>query len=551
MSQTPHDDHREREHFFGAAKLVAGMTVLSRIAGMLRASAIASLGATALTDAFAFAWGIPNLFRRLFAEGALASAFVPVFTEISEGGPDGPEKARRLLSNSLGILAVFLLGLMAVVQIGLGLWGWISPGKLDRQLLIELAVVMMPFMVTICLLAPASAALNCRGHFLYPAAAPIILNGVIILGVWLVAPLWKDDVVAQLRVIAVSVTVAGVVQLAGAAGFLRKHGFSLRPRLRPVEPGIRPMLRLMGPMLLPLGFLQFTELLERVLAWLLRGEEGSRTIELFGRVLTKPLDAGVLQRLDAARYLYQFPMGVLAISLGVAVFPLLSRYAARGDLPSFRDSLNRALRLTLMEGLATGAGLFLLAKPIVWVLYRHRHFTAADVEQSALILRMYVIGMWAFCSQQILVRAFYALKETRTPLRVSCALAPLDLLLVAALVWVPGLGPGAFGVATVTTFTVTSLTLGWLLRRRLGRLGARRLLASVLRSLAACAAMSAAIYAAALNQNWSPLGHSPPWLIVAVCVPGGALVFLAAAWILRAPELGELLGPLGRKLLSS
>jgi putative peptidoglycan lipid II flippase len=544
----PQDEHTEREHFFSAAKWVAGMTVLSRVAGMLRATAITSLGATALTDAFSFAWGIPNLFRRLFAEGALSSAFVPVFTDLSESATDGPLRARGLLANAAGILLVALVILMAAVQIGLGAWGLLAPGAQDRQLLILLTVLMMPFMVTICLLALASAALNCRGHFLYPAATPIILNGVIILGAWLVGPLWKGDMPGQLTVVAVSVVAAGVIQLAGALWFLRRHGFSLRPRLRPVEPGIRPMLRLMGPMLIPLGLLQLVELLERAMAWWLRAESAGEMVSILGLSLPKPLEAGVLPRLDAARYLYQFPMGVLAISLGVAVFPLLARYAARGDLANVRDSLNRALRLTLMEGLSTGAGLYLLAEPIAWVLYRHRNFTAQDVRQTADILRMYVLGMWAFCSYQILVRAFYALKDNLTPLKISCVLAPLDLALVLSLIWIPGLGAGAFGLATSITFTVNATTLAVLLRRRMGRIGARALLVSACRSLAASGVMAAAIYALALNPAWSPLARSAKWIVVTVCVPAGAGVFLAAAWALRAPELAELLGPLARRL---
>ena len=546
MAETELHDSRDRDSHFGKVKWVIVMTLLSRLAGMLRASAIASLGATALTDAFSFAWGIPNLFRRLFAEGAMTSAFVPVFTEVQEG-PRGREQANRLLANSMGILALFLTVLTMLVQAGLLAWGLLAPGPLDRQLFIGLTVVMMPFLVPICLLAAGSAALNCRDHFLYPAATPIILNGVIVLGAWFVAPLWKANPAIQLLVVAISVTVAGVVQVAGLRGVLRRHGFTPRLRLRPVESGVRPMLRLMGPMLIPLGFLQFVELMERVLAWALRAEDGAATISILGLVLPRPLEVGVLPRLDAARYLYQFPMGVLAISLGVVVFPLLARYAARGEMPNFRDSLNRALRLTLMEGLATGVGLFLLAEPIASVLYGHRKFTDLDVHKTAAILRMYVLGMWAYCAYQVLLRSFYALKENLTPLKISCALAPLDFLLVATLVWIPGLGAGAFGLATSIVFSVNVIILAVLLRRKLGRIGGRKLLASVLRSLAACAAMAAAIYALGLDPKWSLLAGRSNWLIVGVCVPAGAGVFFAAAWLLRAPELGELFGTLGRK----
>lgn len=543
MMDRTQSEHKEREHFFAAAKVVAGLTVLSRIAGMLRAMAIASLGANALTDAFAFAFKIPNLFRRLFAEGALSSAFVPVFTETMEEGESGLPKASRLLANAMGLLALFMVSLMVVLSAGLCAWGTFWPGEADRQLLILLAVVMLPFMVTICLLALGSAALNCRGHFVYPASTPIIMNIIVVAAAWFVAPMWQEDLSAQLKVVAASITIAGIVQFAGVFWLLKRNGFALRPRLRPIEPGIRPMLRLMTPMLVGLGMLQFVELLETGIAWALRGKPGE-TINLFGWVLNMPLDYGVLQRLDAARYLYQFPLGVLATSLGVAVFPLLSRYAARGDMPNLRDSLNRALRLALMEGLATGTGLYILAEPLTWLLYRHGNFTPADVAQSAGILRMYVMGMWAYCSCQILPRAFYAAKDTVTPLKISCSLAIVDFSLVSGLIWVPGVGAAAFGLATAITFSLIALVMGYTLRKRWGAIGGRKLALSVGRSLAACAAMAAVLWA---MQHWL-LAAARPAVIVAACVPAGALVFLTVAFLLRAPELGELLGPLAEKL---
>lgn len=535
--------HKEREHFFGAAKLVAGVTILSRFAGMLRAAAIASLGANEMTDAFGLAFKVPNLFRRLFAEGALSAAFVPVFSEVDER--DGHARAAALLSNAMGLLSVFLLVLMIVVQAGLAAWSWLWPGAADRQLAMMLTSVMMPFMVTVCMLALAAAALNARGHFLYPAATPILLNLVIVAAAWFVAPLWKQDLAARLTVISASVSAAGVLQLLGVLWVLRRAGFSLRMKLRPIQPGIRAIVRLMGPVLLGLGFLQLSELAESLIAFKLRVTADEPTISLFGQVLAKPLDAGVIQRIDAARYLYQFPLGVLAISLGVAVFPLISRYAARGDLPNLRDAVNRALRLSFMEGMATGAGLFILAEPITRVLYVHGAFTPADAALSAFVLRMYCLGMWAYCTYQILARAFYAMKDTRTPLKVSCVMAALHLLLVAGLVWVPALGPGSFGVATAGVFSLNVLILAYLLRRRLGRLGGRHFAASAARTLAACAVMTGVIYA--MRWQFDRMGASD-WLDVAACVPAGGAAFILTAWLLRAPELGELWGAARSKL---
>ena len=556
---------KEREHFFGAAKLMSALTVLSRVAGMVRAMALANFGANALTDAFTLAFQIPNFFRRLFGEGALSAAFVPVFTQTLQG-EDGLARARRLFANAMGLLALLMVGLMVLIQLGLlAWWCWPTltggqPLAEDGRLLIQMTAVMLPFMVTICMLALASAALNCRGHFWYPAAAPVLLN-LVIIGASAVAyyggQRGDEHLPGQLLLISASVSVAGVLQLAGVCWLLKRSGFSLSMTLRPIQPGVGQIARLMGPVILGLGFFQLSELLSSVLAISLAGPEGA-TMSLFGFTMQKPLDEGVLVKLANARYLYQFPMGVLAISLGVAVFPLLSRYAARGDMDNFRHSVNRAVRLSFMEGLASGAGLFVLAEPITRLLFRHGDYTDADALSTAFILKTYAVGMWAYCTYQISVRAFYALKDTRTPMILSCVLQVVQLGLCFALVWVAWRewfgnadGAGAFGVATAVTFSVNAVLLAWFLRRRLGRLGGRRMLWSFARSGLATAAMVGAIHTtlwllARGGIDGATRGQNG--LIVAVAVPVGGLVFLATAAALRSPELRELAGPIVQRL---
>ena len=538
MSDKIHQEHKEREHFFSAAKLVAVITLISRIFGMLRDMAITSLGASRYTDAYGFAFQIPNLFRRLFGEGALSSAFVPVFTDEIE--KSGLESARKLLANALGLLAVVLLVIMILVQMGFIIVA-LLPGPADRKLLMILATIMFPYMVTVCLLAMGSAALNCRGHFAFPAAAPIIFNIVGIIAAWWIAPMVKKNVPGQLMIVAISVTAAGVIQLIAVLWLLHKSGFSVRFRLRPVEPGIKLMVKLLMPILLGLGFLQISELVATAIAWNLTATAGSADMNIFGWVVHRPLTEGVIIRVNAARALYQFPMGVLAISLGVAVFPLLTRYAARGDIVNLRDSINRALRLSLMEGMATGVGLFILAEPIMRLIYARRNFTAADAAQSGFVLKMYVLGMWAYCSYQILARSFYSLKDTKTPLKVSCWLAGVNLLMLVGMVWIPSLGAGAFGLSTSVTFAINAAVLMYLLRKRLGRFGGRKIVVSFLRTLCGCAVMAAAVYI--LRWQMETVRN---WIVVAVCIPVGAIVFLAVVWLLGAPELAELRG--GMKL---
>ncbi len=533
MDKNAQSEHKEREHFFSAAKLVAFITLISRVFGFFRDMGITSLGASRYTDAFGLAFKIPNLFRRLFGEGALSAAFVPVFTDVYE--KDGPEKARRLLANSLALLAVFLAVLLVVGEIAFFLYSLV-PGPKDRDLLMLLIIIMYPYMFTVCLLALCSAALNARGHFAFPAAAPIIFNMFGIVAAWWIAPLIKENITKQLVIVAFSVTVAGVVQLAAVLWLLKKSGLFLLPRLKPLEPGIKPIIKYVTPMLLGLGFLQFSEFFQDFIAWNLTVTKEASTLNIFGWAIPCPLREGVIVRVNAARAFYQFPMGVLAISLGVAVFPLLSRYSSRGDMPNLRDSINRALRLSMMEGLATGVGLFVLAEPIM-MIYARRKFTVDDAIQAAFVLKMYVLGMWAYCSYQILARAFYACKDVKTPLKVSCILAVVNLILLLALIWLPWMGPGAFGLSTTITFAANTMILIYLLRKRLGLLGGRKILASLIRTVIACAVMAGVVYL--LRHYMKGMNN---WLLLAVCTFSGAAVFIFVAWLLKSPELQEFRG---------
>lgn len=532
MDTQVHSEHKEREHFFNAAKVVAFITLISRVFGFFRDMGITSLGATRYTDAFGVAFQIPNLFRRLFGEGALASAFVPIFTEVHE--KDGPEKARLLLANAFAMLAVFLAVLLIVGEIIFLVYAFI-PGPKDRQFLMLVAIIMYPYMFTVCLLALCSAALNARGRFVFPAFAPVLFNIFGIIAAWWLAPLF-DVLQSQLILVAFSVVVAGVVQLAAVLWLLNRYDMFLWPRLKPVEPGIKQILALLAPVLIGLGFLQFSEFFQNVVAWNLTTTEHSSMLNVFGLSLPRPLTGGVITRVQAARNFYQFPMGVLAISLGVAVFPLLSRYAARGDVPNLRDAVNRAIRLSLLEGFATGVGLFVLAEPIM-MIYARRKFSMEDAMQAAFVLKMYVIGMWAYCSYQILARSFYACKDTKTPLKVSCALAVFNLLLLLSLIWIPQIGPGAFGLSTSITFMINSLTLMYILRRRLGLLGGRKIAACIIRSAVSCTVMALAIYL--LKWRLMVLGYL---VVLGTCVPVGAIVFIGMLWLLKSPELYEFIG---------
>ncbi|MDO8303159.1 MAG: lipid II flippase MurJ, partial [Sedimentisphaerales bacterium] len=173
----------------------------------------------------------------------------------------------------------------------------------------------------------------------------------------------------------------------------------------------------------------------------------------------------------------------------------------------------------------------------IMMIYARRKFTVSDAMQAAFVLKMYVIGMWAYCTYQILARAFYAVKDTKTPLKISCILSVVNLLLLLALVWIPGMGPGALGLSTTITFSINAAILIYLLRKRLGLLGGRKIALSVARTAIACTVMAAVVY----TLRWY-MRDMNNWLLLGVCVTVGAAVFIGVVWLLGAPELAEFRG---------
>jgi putative peptidoglycan lipid II flippase len=429
-----------------------------------------------------------------------------------------------------------------------GAWLAAAPGGWDRALLLQLILIVMPFMVTVCLLALGSAALHCKGHFAYPAFAPILLNLVLIAAAAtahrVVGGNWRG-----LFLLAGAVVAAGVVQVAGVVWLLRSVKLAALPRLRPVLGPVRQMARLMLPMMVPLSIVQLSALFDGLYAWGMTATAERPSFEAFGVTIHKPLSAGVVTCVYAADRLYHFPMGILALSVATVTFPLLSRYAARGDLAGFRETTNRALRLSVFLGLPAGVGLILLARPAIALIFRHGRFSAADVSRAALVLRMYCLGMWAYFARHILLRAFFAQKVTRAPLRVSIVCALANVALVATLVFTP-LRAGAIGLATAATSTANVVVLVWILRRRWGRLGLKRVAASGLRTAAATAVMAGAALLAArlarpagqtLAQRWRVSWAAPGAVVLAAIAAGTAAFFLAAV-ALRCAELCELRG---------
>jgi len=243
-----------------------------------------------------------------------------------------------------------------------------------------------------------------------------------------------------------------------------------------------------------------------------------------------------MSAVDGARRLYNFPLGVLGISLATVAFPLFSRHAANKDYGALGQSVGGAFRLALFEAIPSGVALMVLSELIVKVAFERGNFTAADTERTAHVLRCYSLGLWAYCTHHIVLRAFYSLQDTITPLRVMGKTLLLALVLDMSLLWLPAVREGAFGLSTSIMASLNVAILGWMLSRRVGSIEGRRILATAGQTAGASAAMGAAAWAAC---RYLPIHNK--YLLFMACVGVGAGVFFGACRLLGIAEARELL----------
>jgi putative peptidoglycan lipid II flippase len=259
----------------------------------------------------------------------------------------------------------------------------------------------------------------------------------------------------------------------------------------------------MLPVLFGQGILLIGTFLDAQICVLFTHKGGPLTASLLGLSFSYPLEEGALSTITCAQRLYQFPLGVLGISLAVAALPTFSRLATHRDWAGWTGEVVRALRLAAFIGLSTGGLMIVLAEPIVQLLFEYRNFDAADTARAARVLRLYGLGMWAFCVQHIVLRGFYSVGDVRTPVRISCVFVPLNLAISLVLIWFEGVREAAFAISTSITSTLTVLVGLVLLQRKTEtRLADRGTLWAAAKMLAAAAISTLAV--AWLRQLWTP-----------------------------------------------
>ena len=535
----------------GSAKIVAGLTLLSRVTGLIRDMVLnAVFGQNWVQDAFVYGFAIPNLFRRLFGEGALAAVFVPTFSKALED--DGKESAWQLLGRVFSLLVVVLVVLAVVLELAVLGFDLLWSDDPSLHLTLRLTAVMLPFMIGVCLLALLASMLNCVGHFAGPAFAPVILNVCQVVGLVWIAPMLSDRPVDHAYVVAVCVVVASVLQLLFLWPVCRRAGVRMRWDLTLGDPRLRKIVRTMLPVSLASGALLISAWMDNqiCLVFTASAESGS-TFDWLGSSIAYPLAEGALSAVNNARRLHQFPLGVLAISLATAAFPMFSRFAARRQYDQLAGAISHAMRIALFEAIPVGVLMIILAEPIVQLMFERGRFTHDDTVRVARVLVFFGFGMWAFAMQHIVLRGFYSLGDQLTPLRIGAGLVVVNLALNLVLIWVPWLRESAFALSTSVTASIAVLIGLWLLRRRLSAsLGLRGVMLGVVRVGAASALAGAVAYGVdqwLVGSAGQALGKTSLTFARGLGpLAAGAVVYLVAAWLLRVPELRELLGKQGR-----
>ena len=377
---------------------VSSFTLLSRITGLIRELLVARFfGAGAATDAFFVAFRIPNLLRRLFAEGAFSQAFVPILAETHKQGSE--EETRSLIDHTATTLGLILL---CVSVLGVLASPWIvwatAPGfqaGSDKYLLtVEMLRITFPYIFFIALTGFAGAILNTWGRFSIPAFTPVLLNVSFIFCILVLAPYFNPSV----KVLAWAVAIGGVAQLGLQWVTLARRGLLPRFRFDWHHQGVRRILRQMAPALLGVSVAQISLLLNTIIA--------------------SGMGNGSISWLSYADRLMEFPTGMLGVALGTILLPSLSR-AAKAQDGNFSELLDWGLRLTFLLALPAALGLAILATPLVATLYHYGRFGAADVSATASALIAYGGGLVGLILVKVLAPGFYARQDMRTPVRFA------------------------------------------------------------------------------------------------------------------------------------
>lgn len=506
-----------------SAATVSSLTLISRITGLVRDILIArSFGAGPLSDAFWVAFRIPNLLRRLFAEGAFSQAFVPILNEVRSQGDD--QKVRRLLdrvalSLTSIVMLVTLLGMLATPWVVSAMASGMTSAAKESEF--EAAVwmtrTMFPYILCMSLVALASGILNTWSRFAVPAFTPILLNLAMILASVFAAPYFDPPIYA----LAVGVLLGGFAQLTVQWVALAKLGlmprFSWRVHQAWADPLVKRVVKQMLPAILGVSVAQLSLLINTNIAtW---------------------LQSGSVTWLSFADRLMEFPTALLGVALGTVLLPKLSAAYAEADHTHYQSLLDWGLRLVVMLGVPAALGLALLSEGLVATLFNYGAFNATDVSQTQTAVIAYAVGLLALLAIKILAPAFYARQDIKTPVRI--AIVVLVLTQVMNLIFVPTLAHAGLALSIGLGASINALCLLYLLYKRHIYRPQAGWLRFILRLFPALAVMTSILLFANQHIDWIALAHAP-WLralylflLVGICAACYGFILILFGFRLR------------------
>jgi putative peptidoglycan lipid II flippase len=530
------------EHsFISSARTISLCTLLSRILGLARDVLCASIFGTGLVwDAFAVAFRIPNLFRRLFGEGALTAAFIPTFTEYLE--KRGEQEAWRLVSVVATALAIILTLIVLLVETSVFVMLRSASLEAKWEKTLELTAIMFPYSLFICLAALVSAILNCLRHFFMPAFSPVILNLCWIGSVFLAVYSLGEGPEEGVYLVAVAILLAGLLQLGSQWLVVRNNGGRIRPLVELSHPGLKEIVTNMGPVVFGLAVVQVNVMVDSLIAvGFASPPEVPASFELLGRMVEFPLKSGAASVLYYGDRLMEFPLALIGVAMATAVFPTLSVQSVRGDWVGFSETLKKALSMVLFIGIPAAVGLAVLGGPMVELFFQRRAFTMESAQRTAWVISFYSVGLWAFCAMHILVRAFHSMKDTATPARVGAGMVGLNLTLNLVFIWF--LQEGGLALSTSLCAIVQVVLLLYILRGRLGgqgQLGLGQVMNSLGKTLVATTIMALVCMGTLqiVPQSGGTLWVKAERLFLPITV--GMMGFLGTTYLLGSEELGQL-----------
>ena len=516
-----------------AAGLAGSATMASRILGLVREQVLAhAFGASHQMDAFNVAFRLPNLVRDLFAEGAMTAAFVPTFSRTLER--DGRDAAwtlgRRAITALLTVTAlVAVAGIVFAEPMTRAFAADFAevPGKFE--LTVWLTRLMFPFLPLVAIAVAAMGMLNALGRFFVPALAPAMFNIASIACIVLLVPLMPAFGVASVTALAFAVLAGGLGQVLLQWPQLRREGFRYRFDFAPRDPGLREILLLMGPGTLGVAATQFNVYVNTVLA--------------------TSQQAGAVSWLNYAFRILYLPIGLFGVAIASASLPLLSQQASRDDMPAVRQTLSHAVRLVLTLTVPATFGLIALGVPIVRVIFERGHFLPTDTQAVALALMGYAPGLVGYSAVKVLSPAFYALRDSRTPVVVSVTAVLTNALL--SVVLARSLGYVGLSLGTALASLLNACLLLVLLRRRLGPIGIGRLASTLVRITLASLVMGAAAWGL---HEWlafnlvTGAGFAAQVVRVGTSITAALVVLALMARLLRIEEFEEASSKLVRRL---